>query len=154
MCTWHGRSAEHTLHCWPDEFLHQLLLKVLDNHALGTNLLGLGLDCVPVLILSLPSCQHEDVRKGSCYEERAGSEIHSPSLPILRAKAFLSGKSMGPDARETACASRCSACLQAEEQMSRKGLYIPHLRGTPILSQLSSGTSTRLNVQQRCSPAQ
>lgn len=44
--------------------------------------------------------------------------------------------------------------LQAEEQISRDGLYVPHLLGRPVLSQLSAGTSTGLDVQQRYSPAQ
>ena len=48
-----GRAAERTLDSWPDQLVDKLLLEVLDDHALGTDLLGLGLDCVVILILSL-----------------------------------------------------------------------------------------------------
>lgn len=41
------------MHSGPDELFHKLLLEILDDHALGTDLLGLGFDGIVVLILSL-----------------------------------------------------------------------------------------------------
>jgi hypothetical protein len=45
--------AERTLHSWPDQLFHKLLLEILDDHAFGTDLLGLRFNCVVVLILAL-----------------------------------------------------------------------------------------------------
>jgi aryl carrier-like protein len=45
-------AGQLTLDCGPDELLDELLLEILDDHALGTNLLGLGLDGIPVFRLS------------------------------------------------------------------------------------------------------
>ena len=52
-CALRTEATERTLHSWPDQLFDKLLLEILDDHALGTDLLGLGLDCVVVLILSL-----------------------------------------------------------------------------------------------------
>lgn len=52
-CALRTGAAERTLDSWPDQFFHKLLLEILDDHAFGTDLLGLRLNCVVVLILAL-----------------------------------------------------------------------------------------------------
>jgi hypothetical protein len=56
---------------------------------------------------------------------------------------------MGQNAGETIVLPGAVLVLQAESQMVENGLYLPHLLETPVFSQLSAGTLTGLDVQQR-----